>query len=382
MPLVYALGSNGAGQLGVGHLNDLAGAERCVFRSKGRGLNENGSHGDEGDEVKKIVAGGNHTLVLLESGRVFAAGRNVDGRLGYSPDHRGQDVRVEFEEVDFSGFEEVDCCSGSGESRVTDIGATWEASFFVFNHRVIFACGSGNKGELGLGVDFHVSHSIKKVFEVEGTGVHIVDIAACMAHVVVITSDGSIFGWGSCRKGQLGHGVLEERILWTPKQLDDDISVNIERVVVGREYTVLIRSGAQPVVWGNTKFFNVEDLVDLGRNDVIVSGWSSIHSYTPTPTFLVRSVGRNDRGQLASNKIPPLRTLASGSEHCVGITSTREVIAWGWGEHGNCGEQVDDKGNVVDRWNQIPVPRLEGGILAKGVAAGCATTFIICGRSG
>ncbi|KEF59799.1 uncharacterized protein A1O9_04647 [Exophiala aquamarina CBS 119918] len=378
---VYALGSNGAGQLGVGHLNDLARAERCCFKYKHGGLSGDGSDVNEGDEVKKIVAGGNHTLVLMESGTVFAAGRNADGRLGYLPDHRKQDVRVEFEEVDFSALEGVGGRSGGSESRVTDIAATWEASFFVFHQRIIFACGSGAKGELGLGSDVHLSHMPKKVFEVEG-GVQIVGIAACVAHVVVITSDGSVIGWGACRKGQLGHGVREEKVLWTPRLLTVGRWVNLENVVVGREYTVLIPSGTKPVVWGDIKSFKLDDLNALEQDDVLVSGWSSIHSYNSTQTFSVRSFGRNDRGQLASNKLPPLRTLAAGSEHCVGITWSREVIAWGWGEHGNCGEQLDDKGNVVDRWNQILPPHLKDGIIVKNVAAGCATTFLICGRSG
>jgi len=381
MPLVYALGSNGAGQLGVGHVNDLTRAEQCVFRPKHGALNRSGQDLYEGDEVKKIVAGGNHTLVLMESGRVFAAGRNADWLLGYSVDHQNQDVRGEFEEVDFSAFEEIVLYSSSGEWKMTGIAATWEASFFVLDQQVVLSCGSGAKGELGLGAEVHSSHTLKKVFEVEA-GVHIVDIVACMGHVVVITSDGSIFGWGSCRKGQLGDGVRGEKILWTPKRLGDGISFNVERALAGREYTVLIFSDAQPVVWGNTKYFKAEDLDILGQNEIVVSGWSSIHLSTSTTTFLLRSVGRNDRGQLASNNIPPLRTLAAGSEHCVGVTSTRAVIAWGWGEHGNCGEQVDDKGNVVDRWNCIPVPDLEDGIVVKDVAAGCATTFIICGRSG
>jgi protein ATS1 len=382
MPLVYALGSNGAGQLGVGHLNDVAKAQKCVFMSTGSVPNGSGSHMNEGDEVKKIVAGGNHTLVLMESGRVFAAGRNVDGRLGLSSEHREEDVRAEFEEVDFSEHEEVDGYPGGDDWKVTDIEATWEASIFVFNHRVLFACGSGTKGELGLGPNVQLANTLKKVFEVEEAGLHIVDVAACMAHVVIIISDGSLFGWGGCRKGQLGQSVRDEKLLWTPRRLDGDISFNPERAVIGREYTVLVRSGEQPVVWGDTKFFKVDDLGVLGQNEVLVSGWSAIHSSPSTPTFSVRSIGRNDRGQLASNKLPPLRTLAAGSEHCVGITSTRGVVAWGWGEHGNCGEPLDDKGNGVDRWNQIPVPHLEDGIMIRDVAAGCATTFIICGRDG
>lgn len=380
VPVIYALGSNGAGQLGIGHLNDVAEAEKCVFISRGSTSDMGEDQVDPGDKVKKIVTGGNHTLILMEKGRVFAAGRNDDGRLGLPIEGHQDIVRMRFGEVDFSEVKELAACSSGHDWRVTDIAATWEASFFVFNHRIIFTCGSGSKGELGLGIDIQEAMTIRKVFELQEPRVHIVDVAACMAHVVVITSDGSVFGWGGCRKGQLGHGVKEEKILWTPRRLGDGLSLNPEGVVVGREYTVLMRSGEEPVLWGNLKFFQVEDINEIEQNGVLISGWSSMHSLPSTPTGLVRSTGRHDRGQLASKHLPPIQALAAGSEHWVGITSHGKVIAWGWGEHGNCGEQLDHKGNVVDRWNEIPIPQLENEMRAKAVAAGCATTFIICER--
>lgn len=381
MPVVYALGSNGAGQLGIGHFDDVAKAEKCVFISSGSSVNFDGSQADAESKVKKIVAGGNHTLVLTEKGNVFATGRNVDGRLGLPIKGDGDDMRTKFEEVDLSASEELATYVGDDAWKVTDIAATWEASFLVVNRRFIFACGSGLKGELGLGKDIPVATTIRKVFEVDEPSVDIVDIAACMTHVVLTTSQGLVFGWGGCRKGQLGHSLEKEKTLWTPRRLGDDSSLKIKRVVVGREYTVLVRSGEKPLFWGNPKFLEAKDLDKIGQNEVLVSGWTSIHSLHFTPTPFITSIGRHDRGQLASNNFPPIQALAAGSEHCVGITSAGKVIAWGWGEHGNCGEPLDSKGNVVNRWNEIIVPDLEVGAMVRSVAAGCATTFIICDGS-
>ncbi|KAK5056045.1 hypothetical protein LTR84_012596 [Exophiala bonariae] len=379
MPLIYALGSNGAGQLGIGHLNDVAKPEKCMFVSKESRINVDGSQIDRERKVKKIVAGGNHTLILTEEGKVFAAGRNGDGRLGL-PIEGHEDEKSKFEEVDFSESEELTACFGSDTWKVTDIAATWEASFFVVNHKFILTCGSGLKGELGLGTDIQVANTMRKVFEVDEPGVHILDIAACMAHLVFITSQGLVFGWGGCRKGQLGHDLEKEKTVWSPRRLGDDLYLKPERVVVGREYTVLMRSGENPVFWGNSKFFDPKDVKRAAENDLLVSGWSSIHLLSSRPTALITSIGRNDRGQLASRTFPPLQTLATGSEHCVGITSAGKVIAWGWGEHGNCGDPLDSKGNVVGRWNEIIIPESAEGTQANRVAAGCATTFIICDR--
>lgn len=92
------------------------------------------------------MAGGNHTLVLTEKGNVFATGRNVDGRLGLLIKGDGDDMRTKFEEVDLSASEELATYVGDDAWKVTDIAATWEASFLVVNRRFIFACGSGLKG--------------------------------------------------------------------------------------------------------------------------------------------------------------------------------------------------------------------------------------------
>jgi hypothetical protein len=119
----------------------------------------------------------------------------------------------------------------------------------------------------------------------------------------------------------------------------------------------------------------------LGYDDAVVSGWTSVHVLKgPASQGRVESVGKNNHGQFAPENLPPLRALAAGSEHCVAITKDNQVVAWGWGEHGNCGEKIDERGNVSRRWNVISLPDIDGGFGVKSVAAGCATTFVVFGR--
>ncbi|KIV84810.1 hypothetical protein PV11_00567 [Exophiala sideris] len=373
LPTVYAFGSNGSGQLGIGHTNDTARPQKCIFRP--RQQDDSGLFGSEETEVtastvtdvRKIVAGGNHTLILMEDGRVFAAGNAGSG---------DEDVRVEFEQQDFDV-----------EGHVTDVAATWEASFFVVDRRRVFVQGSGAKGELGLGNGVVTADEMTRVSDVDDLDVspgeqhanaEIVDIAACMSHVVVLLSDGCAFGWGSCRKGQLGDQSKQHKILWEPTRIDVGMPFQPERVVVGRDYTVFLHGGMKPVIWGEVKDLNEEVFqqpVDGG--DTVASGWSSIHTLA---SGQVRSVGKNTHGQHAPANMPRILALAAGSEHCVALTQDNQVVAWGWGEHGNCGEELDSKGNVAGRWNVIPMPRPNEGVQILTVAAGCATSFVVCGR--
>jgi protein ATS1 len=214
-------------------------------------------------------------------------------------------------------------------------------------------------------------------------------IEAGMAHVVVLLSNGQAYGWGASRKGQLGEQYQRQKILRDPRRLDVGpdgrrlLPFVPERVILGRGYTVFLRRGGKPVTWGSMAGDAGAEWL-FGQGDTAVSGWSSVHvlsgSGSGSSPGVVQSMGRNNHGQFAPVNLPPIRAIAAGSEHCVALTVEGQVIAWGWGEHGNCGEQVDEKGNVIDRWNIIPLPKLNEGTVVKDVAAGCATTFVICSK--
>ncbi|KIW91870.1 uncharacterized protein Z519_07840 [Cladophialophora bantiana CBS 173.52] len=405
MPFMYAFGSNGSGQLGIGHTEDVSRPERCLFRTHERG--ENSDHGLTFDgrnplegsapaqvcDVKKIVAGGNHTLLLTTDGRLFIAGNTGMARV--VAENVKSDRSVVFEEI-------TDQFSTLGISRrntgprnvVTDIAATWGASFAVVDGKAIVGWGVGTKGELGLGPGVTSTNGqVMKLFEADlvsshGEAVEILNIEGGVAHVVVLLSHGRVYGWGSCRKGQLGERLKAEKIVWTPRSLgpgvdeEDLMPWMPERVTLGREYTVFVKTGRRPVVWGDTKFFDQKDLKwTVEEEDTVASGWSSIHILSRRlldPSL--QGAGRNDHGQLPPAGLALVQTLAAGSEHCIALSEDNEVIAWGWGEHGNCGEELDPSGDVIGRYNVIPLPKLDEDIFARNVAAGCATSFVICGK--
>ncbi|EXJ69069.1 uncharacterized protein A1O5_08004 [Cladophialophora psammophila CBS 110553] len=404
-PVMYAFGSNGSGQLGIGHTEDVSRPERCLFRTHKRG--ENSDHGLNFDrrnpvegsapaqvcDVKKLVAGGNHTLLLTTDGRLFIAGNT--GMTRVVAEDIKSDCSVVFEEITdpFSTFG-ISRRNTGPRTVVTDIAATWGASFAVVDGKAIVGWGIGTKGELGLGPSVTSTNGqVKELFEVDsvsgrGEVVEILNIEGCVAHVIVLLSNGRVYGWGNCRKGQLGEQPRTEKIVWAPRSLgpvvdgEDLMPWMPERVMLGREYTVFVKTGRRPVVWGDIRFFDQKDLKwTAEEEDMMASGWSSI--YILSRRLLDQSLqgaGRNDHGQLPPAGLPLVQTLAAGSEHCVALSENNEVIAWGWGEHGNCGEELDPRGNVVGRYNVVPLPKLDEDVVAKNVAAGCATSFVICGE--
>lgn len=68
-PVLYAWGANTYGQLGLGHNSD---AESMAPVPDFTGT----------DKIRTVAAGGAHTLVLTEGGKVYSFGRNNNGQLG------------------------------------------------------------------------------------------------------------------------------------------------------------------------------------------------------------------------------------------------------------------------------------------------------------
>src|ERR1700744_3421418 len=79
---VLGMGSNASGQLGLGHRDDVDIPTKSIFSSV-----------DKQVKVSKIVGGGNHTLILLSNGEIYAAGNFEDGRcLSWSDKDFSQSV--------------------------------------------------------------------------------------------------------------------------------------------------------------------------------------------------------------------------------------------------------------------------------------------------
>jgi protein ATS1 len=373
IPVVYALGSNCSGQLGVGHTDDIDAPRRCIFRATTSTFTDVHT-----GPAKKMVAGGNHTLLLTTTGLLFATGRfnlNLgDGRKSSSV------------------FEAITPLPGEF-GTITDIAASWEASFIVFDRKVIVTWGNGLKGELGSGEDVtSTDGAVKVVLDVKVQSgderIEILSISASISHVVALCTDGQIYAWGASRKGQLGDQFVAGKILWSPVRIDIDFtgqgSLHFAptTAVLGRDYTVLCRAGQKPLLRGRIPGGNGGDQVfgrTMGEDCLLVSGWTTLCRLSHLSGHQqLASVGRS----VVPSVLPPLRFLAAGSEHCVALTANDRILAWGWNEHGNCGRPVGEKvrgSTGVDRsCNEIVLPRDALDLVPSDVAAGCATTFVVC----
>jgi protein ATS1 len=431
---LYALGSNASGQLGIGHHEDVDLPTPCQFildpeRDGSSSVKDHlRASRDLPSHVRKIVAGGNHTLVLCDNGAVYAAGDAE--ALGKVVDPASQDPGLHLSDSQELApyFGRVMWWEGTKLlDTFIDISATWSASFFVVEPEIqdgyvvrsgkIYACGRGEKGELGAGKGVnetkrprlvavfgskespeYTTNNLEDVPLIPGPLAGIWSSVAC---TVTCSTDGvHVFGWGNCRKGQLGDSLRERKVVWEPTRIaetDMKQNVDLDRVftaAVGKDFILLQGShGTQESrvrrwrLLGGNSFLksdgdDVRDFIadltfPLPAGETMSLGtspfasWSNIY-VIDARTHRVKALGRNDHGQLPPKELPEVCQMSAGSEHCVALTSQGRAVTWGWGEHGNCGRKSDEKGQG---WGMLNLP-IVGAERITGVGAGCATTFL------
>lgn len=357
MNALFALGSNGSGQLGIGHQEDVSVPKPAHF------------HPDQPDSpIIKVAAGGNHTLLLNEAGEVFWSGDSATGACGLGP---ATDVPV---------FQKIRLVKDEGQDvgKVAFIACTWEASFIVAHDAAgqktkLYSFGTGMKGELGLGELLVRSPSATLLKDFPPPETEIVDMSACMGHVIVVLSNGDAYGWGNCRKGQAG---APEQVLQSPRKVEG-INFKVTRAVCAKESSAFFGepSSGDIAILGSDKWSLVSTAPTKAPHWADVgASWGNIYILGTDGSLL--SWGRDDHGQLPPPNLPELTKIAIGSEHVVAFAKGGDVLSWGWGEHGNCGPKVENN-DVKGRWNVIASSKyIPADSQIASIGAGCATSWV------
>lgn len=360
MNAIFAIGSNGSGQLGIGHKEDVSVPKPAKFHPD-----------DLSTPIVKIAAGGNHTLLLRESGELYWSGDSSTGAcgLGLAPST--------------PVFQRIRLLQGDDEAvgHISLIAATWEASIVVCKDAAgqntqVFSFGTGLKGELGSGELIVRTPTATRLNHFPPPETEVVDLAACMGHVVAVLSNGDAYSWGNCRKSQAGEPA---GIISTPRKIDAGFAVI--RAVCSKEATCLFGppgSGHIRVLGSDKWELSSKCPEKVPKWTDIGAGWGAI--YILDEDGVLQGWGRDDHGQLPPRNLPRLKQIAVGSEHVVALSEAGDVLSWGWGEHGNCGPEVDNS-DVKGRWNTIASSRfIPSDSEIALVGAGCATSWICITR--
>jgi protein ATS1 len=347
---LYVFGSNGEGQLGIPAAEIVDSPTEVLNPTIGCCLLPL-------NEISYIGGGDNHTLFLTKSGVTYSVGDNRKGQLGTDkPAPRLEPFRI----LSFNDSFAAATCESSACVAIHPAGDS---------QCLVKICGSNNWGELGS-----CDGTVEELL-LEG---RIIDFTAGVWHYVAIMQDGSVYGWGKARLGQLGEALSGK--VTTPTKIEG-IPFRPIKAVCGKDFTYLVGDPAEGKhhLLGKDKFNiisnmpeHVKDWKDIGAT------WHAIFVLFNDGTLT--AWGKENMWQLLPPNLPLLDKIAVGSDHILAVTKQGRLISWGWGKHGNCGDlskiEVEIKNDMVSGfWNEISVP---GEI--ETIGAGYCTSFVITRR--
>ena len=255
----------------------------------------------------------------------------------------------------------------------------------------LLAWGDGASGQLGNGTttDRHLPAAVHLPVTTKITEVR----AGCF-HTVALTSTGKVLAWGFNNLGQLGNGTNTDST--TPVKVTLPVGVKVTQVRAGCFDSLALTSTGKVLAWGANDFGQLGNGTtvdsDVPRNVSLPNGTTvkaiaagEAHSLALTSTGQVLAWGFNADGELGdgttTNRHRPVSValpagasvtgIAAGEFHSLAITSTGRALAWGFNNQG-------ELGNGTDQPSDVPVPvSLPTGTTVKAVIAGCEHSLAI-----
>jgi alpha-tubulin suppressor-like RCC1 family protein len=137
-----------------------------------------------------------------------------------------------------------------------------------------------------------------------------VDIVTGAAHIVALTEDGTVWSWGKCHVGQLGHGKDDEDGKY-PKQIEALKNIPIKKIACGTSHVLLI-SGNNEVYTNGVGYFGTTghgDEVSYSipkklnfENQIVIScDGGEFHSTFLLEDGSVFCCGKNEFGQIGQD---------------------------------------------------------------------------------
>ncbi|XP_019484450.1 PREDICTED: E3 ubiquitin-protein ligase HERC2 [Hipposideros armiger] len=273
--------------------------------------------------VKKVAvhSGGRHATALTVDGKVFSWGEGDDGKLGH--------------------FSRMNCdkprlIEALKTKRIRDIACGSSHSAALTSSGELYTWGLGEYGRLGHG-DNTTQLKPKMVKVLVGHRVIQVACGSRDAQTLALTDEGLVFSWGDGDFGKLGRGGSEGCNV--PQNIERLNGQGVCQIECGAQFSLALTKSGVVWTWGKGDYFR------LGHG-------SDVHVRKP-------QVVEGLRGKKIVH-------VAVGALHCLAVTDTGQVYAWGDNDHGQ-------QGNGTTTVNRKPT-------LVQGLE-GQKITRVACGSS-
>ena len=258
-------------------------------------------------------------MALTVDGRVFSWGEGEDGKLGHCSRLSIDKPRL---------------IEALKNKRVRDIACGSSHSAAITSSGELYSWGCGEYGRLGHGDNLT---QLRPKF-VKALASHRVVQVACGsrdAQTLALTDEGLVFSWGDGDFGKLGRGGSEGCAV--PANVEKLNGMGIIQIECGAQFSLALSKTGVVWTWGKGDYYRLGHGADQ-------------HVRKPT---LVESL----RGKKIIH-------VAVGALHCLAVTDTGQVFAWGDNDHGqqgNASTSVNKKPALVSGLESVKVSRVACG---------------------
>lgn len=239
-----------------------------------------------GEKIETITAGDNHTVVMTESGKVYAWGDNRYNQIG-SPQT--------YAKSGYMGHYRYNLCSGnSNDAEITRV------PLMLTPVRVRGAEGYGYLEE-------------------------IIDVRAGGDFTIALKRDGTAYTWGKNDEGQSGDGTV------------------ITYTTPSYQKANMYAYGSH----GNDYGWYVASKYDLKiRYEQSYKKYYPVQVKAGVQTLDIENNSTYNAGSYAYNYLQEITTISAGSKHAAVITKNGDLYTWGDGENGQLGNGANDDSNL------------------------------------
>ncbi|KFY01660.1 hypothetical protein V490_00814 [Pseudogymnoascus sp. VKM F-3557] len=366
---VYVFGEGSSGELGLG--NKKVNGKKPMDVSRPR-LNENLSASKVG--VVQISVGGMHCAALTHDNKILTWGVNDQGALGRDTkwegglkdmDDNASDSGSDSDDEDAmnpreSTPEAVDSKHFPEGITFTQVCASDSATFAVTSDGSVWGWGTfrSNDGILGFTPEIMVQTTPMKIPELK----KITTLSAGANHILALDSKNNVWAWGSGQQNQLGRRVVERTR--TGGLIPREFGLprgKIEQVATGAYHSFAVAKDGRVFAWGLNNFGECGIVEGAGEDNAVI----------PKPT-VVKELGSYG-----------IKEICGGSHHSIACTDEGQLLAWGRSDGGQLGIDISKvpKEHITfderDKPRMVTVPAVVPGIKAATVAAGGDNSFAV-----
>jgi hypothetical protein len=217
--------------------------------------------------IVMLAAGDTHSLALDDQGNVWAWGANGCGELGVEPSDAATDTSCFWDEATptaSSPFQATPAKVQGLKGPVKAIAAGMMFSVAVLANGQVMTWGYNLAGTLGDGLSNYGPHATPQLVTIQ-TDAGVVPLSGVTSvhagdyHVIAVTDDGKVWGWGSNNQGQLavddqGYGPSGVNGPYpVPPLVLDHVPAGATGVTAGGLHTYYLENGA---AWGFGSYWN------------------------------------------------------------------------------------------------------------------------------